>query len=71
MEAVLRFDDNQEQEIPKQSKDVYGTERNPNPELHRLQARDPNQGQWWRHEDCAIESQHDGLELLIKAHRIC
>ncbi|KAF5922102.1 hypothetical protein HPG69_006216 [Diceros bicornis minor] len=55
MEAPLKFDDDQKQEISKQSNDVHGTERNPNPALHRLQARDPNQCQHRGHEDYAVE----------------
>ncbi|KAK1336032.1 hypothetical protein QTO34_003832 [Cnephaeus nilssonii] len=63
MEAALRFDDGQDQRIPKQSNDVHGTERDANPELNRLQARDPHQCQHRGHEDCAIKLKHDGLEL--------
>lgn len=63
MEAALRFDDDQDQRIPKQSDDVHGTERDANPALNRLQTRDPHQCQHRGHEDCAIEPEHDGLEL--------
>lgn len=61
MEASFNFDDNKEQKIPQKSDDVHAKERNPNPELHRLQARNPNQGQHWGPEDGAIEMGHAAL----------
>ena len=63
MEAGLRFDNEQQQKIPKWSSDVHGTERNADPELHRLQARDPNQCQHRGHENYAIELGHVCFEL--------
>lgn len=76
MQAAFRFDDDQEQAIPKQSNDVHGTERNSNPELHRLQAGDPDQCQHRGHEDCAVELEHvgletPGLELLVQSGSMC
>lgn len=45
VEAALRLDGDQEQGVPKQGKDVHGAERNADPGLHGLQARDARQPQ--------------------------
>ena len=76
MEAGLRFDNDQQQKIPKRSSDGHGTEGNGDPELHRLQARDPNQFQHRVHENYAIELGHvwfelSSLESLIQDGGFC
>ena len=55
---------------------MHGIERNADPELHRLQARDPNQCQHRGREDCTIELEHvcfelSGLERLIQDGDFC